>query len=88
MDSPRPRHTVTGSPSGRGPAHADRPRGRPSRLLTATVLAAAALAAVGLGTAACLGSREPARSTPTSAGHLSVPSGSVPLSTDTAARTP
>lgn len=77
MDYPQSRHTVTGWADTGRPAHADRPRPVPTRVLVAAAAGAAVvLAAVGLGAAACLNSLEPARSSPTSASHITVTPGS------------
>jgi len=83
VDSPHHRHTVTGWPARSGPAHADRRWVPPTRVATAAVGAAAVLAAVGFGAAACLSAAGPTRSTPTSANQITVP-----VSTDTAERAP
>ena len=71
MDQRQPGHTVTGAP-GCVAAHAARPPVRAGRVVLGVVGVATALAALGLAAAACLGTLDPASSTPTSAQSITV----------------
>lgn len=72
MQNPPPGHTVTGPPAARRAVHAARPPVRPARLVAGVAAFAALLAALGVGTAACLTTLAPATSTPTSARSITV----------------
>jgi hypothetical protein len=65
-----------------GAAHSARPRIRPARVVAAAVGVGAALAAIGVGTAALIKAPEPAPSAPVTAGHITVstPPMVIPLS--------
>lgn len=65
-------HSVTGPPGTRGAAHAARPVPDRRRLIAGVLGATAVLAALGLGTAACLTTIDRSTSTPTSAQSITV----------------
>ncbi|OBG28416.1 hypothetical protein [Mycobacterium sp. E3198] len=74
--------TPNGSHDRVGVAHSSRPHIRPARLAAGVAGVGAALAAIGVGTAALLNAPEPAPSTPATAQHITVstPPAAIPLS--------
>lgn len=78
MESHPPRHEVTGSPRPYA-AHAARPSARTGVLVTALLVAALVITAVGVGVGALVKSAGSSPSTPTSARLITVTEASTPI---------
>jgi len=78
VESHLPRHEVTGSPRPYA-AHAARPAARTSVLVTALLVGALVISAVGVGVGALVKSAGPAPSTPTSARLITVTDAVTPI---------